>query len=151
MARDTELDNNLDIQSLELEIDGNRGTSAKEDDQDSIARAISSTRKELFASASSKSLSKSSRAAKAWLPINPRDTPEQDVDVSKGVLPLLLRWCFTSVPLPPRTATRRPRGKTTAWCAFASSCSHATSKKPSLACLLTASRSFRTKISRLAF
>ena len=63
MARDTELDDDLDVQSLELEIDGDGGTSAEEDDQNSIARAISSTRKELFASASSKSLSKSSRAA----------------------------------------------------------------------------------------
>jgi hypothetical protein len=84
MARNTELDDNLDIQPLELEIDGNGGASAEEDDQDSIARAISSTRKELFASTSSKSLSKSSGAATAWRPINPRDTPAQDVDASKG-------------------------------------------------------------------
>jgi hypothetical protein len=55
MARDTELDDDLDIQPLELEIDGNGGAPAEEDNQDSIARAISSTRKELFASASSKS------------------------------------------------------------------------------------------------
>jgi hypothetical protein len=67
-----------------LEIDGNGGTSAEEDDQNSIARAISSTRKELFASASSKSLSKSSRAAKAWRPIIPRDTPAEDAAASKG-------------------------------------------------------------------
>ncbi len=84
MACDTEKDNDLDIQSLELEIDGNGGASAKEDNQDSIARAISSTRKELFVSASSKSLSKLSGAAKAWRPINPRNTPAQDVDASKG-------------------------------------------------------------------
>ncbi len=84
MARNTEKDNDLDIQSPELEIDGDRGASAEEDDQDSIARAISSTWKELFTSASSKSLSKLSGAAKAWRPINPRDTPAQDVDTSKG-------------------------------------------------------------------
>jgi hypothetical protein len=63
MARDTEPDDNLDVQSLELEIDGDGGTSADEDDQNSIARAISSTRKELFASASSKSSAKTSRGA----------------------------------------------------------------------------------------
>ncbi len=84
MACDTELDNDLDIQSLELEIDGNGGTSAEEDNQNSIARAISSTRKELFASASSKSSAKLSRAAKAWRPIIPRDTPAEDVAASKG-------------------------------------------------------------------
>jgi hypothetical protein len=84
MARDTEPDDDLDIQSLELEIDGDGGTSANEDDQNSIARAISSTRKELFASASSKSLAKSSRVAKAWRPIIPRDTPAEDAVASKG-------------------------------------------------------------------
>jgi hypothetical protein len=84
MTCNTESDNDLDIQPLELEIDGDRGAPAKEDDQDSIARAISSTRKELFASASSKSLSKLSGSAMAWRPINPRDTPAQDMDASKG-------------------------------------------------------------------
>ena len=83
-ARDTEKDDDLDIQSLELEIDSDGGASAKEDDQESIARVISITRKELFASTSSTSLSKLSGAAKAWRPINPRDTPAQDVDASRG-------------------------------------------------------------------
>jgi hypothetical protein len=84
MARDTEKDDDLDIQSLELEIDGNKDAPAEEDNQDSIARAISSTRKELFVSASSKSVSKSSGAAKAWRPITPRDMPAQDADASRG-------------------------------------------------------------------
>ena len=84
MARDTEKDGDLDIQSLELEIDGNGGASVEEDNQDSIARVISSMQKELFATASSTSLPKLSGAAKAWRPINPRDTPAQDVDASRG-------------------------------------------------------------------
>ncbi len=84
MACDTEKDDDLDIQSLELDIDGDGDAPAKEDNQDSIERAISSTRKELFVSTSSKSLSKSSGAAKAWRPITPRDTPAQDVDASRG-------------------------------------------------------------------
>ncbi len=84
MACDTEKDDDLDIQSLGMEIDGDRDASAEEDHQDSVARAISSTRKELFASASSKFLSKLSGAAKAWRRITPRDTPAQDVGASRG-------------------------------------------------------------------
>jgi hypothetical protein len=150
MARDTEKDDNLDIQSLGMEIDGNGDASAEEDDQDSIVRAISSTRKELFASTSSKSLSKLSGAAKAWRPITPRDTPAQDVGASRGAT-FAAETVFHERSSTPRTATRRPRRQTTAWCAFASSCSHATSKKPLLACLPTASWSFRSRTSRLAF
>jgi len=53
MARDAEKDNELEVESLEvMEIDGEEDTSSKKDDQDSIARVISSARKELFASAS---------------------------------------------------------------------------------------------------
>ncbi len=84
MARDTEKNDDLDIQSLELEIDGNGDAPTEENYQDNIARAISSTRKELFVSASSKSLSKLSGAAKAWCPITPRDTPAQAADASRG-------------------------------------------------------------------
>ncbi len=60
MARDSEQDDDLDIQPLDLGIDGDGETSATEDDQNSVAREISSTQKELFASASSKSSAKSS-------------------------------------------------------------------------------------------
>ncbi len=84
MARDTEPDDDLDIQPLDLGIDGNGKTSANEDDQNSVTREISSTRKELFASASGKALAKSSKADKAWRPIVTRDTPVEAAAASKG-------------------------------------------------------------------
>jgi len=80
MTRDAEKDDELDILSLEvMEIEGEEVASSEKDDQDSIARAISSARKELFASASSK---KSSRSNKPWKPITPKDTSTQDVVAS---------------------------------------------------------------------
>jgi len=76
MTRDTEKDNELDVQSLEvMEIDGEEDASSEKDNQDSIARAISSARKELFASASG---SRSARSNKPWRPINPKNTSTQD-------------------------------------------------------------------------
>ena len=52
MARDSDKDDGLDVASLNMEIDDKTNTSdGGGDDQDSIARAISSTRKELFATA----------------------------------------------------------------------------------------------------
>ncbi len=84
MARDAEKDNELDIQSLGMEIDNKGDASTEKDDQDSITRVISSTRKELFTSAAIKSFSKSSGAAKIWHPITTRDMPAQGVGVSRG-------------------------------------------------------------------
>ena len=82
MTRDVEKDNELDVQSLEvMEIDGKEDASSEKDDQHSIARAISSARKELFASASSTKLSRSNRP---WRPINPMDTSMQDAAASKS-------------------------------------------------------------------
>jgi hypothetical protein len=82
MTRNVEKDNELDVQSLEvMEIDGKEDAASEKDDQDSIARAISSSRKELFASAFS---SRSSRSNKPWRPINPKDTPTQEVAASKS-------------------------------------------------------------------
>ena len=44
----------IEVKSLEvMEIDGEENASSEKDNQDSIARAISSARKELFVSASS--------------------------------------------------------------------------------------------------
>jgi len=82
MARDVEKDDELDVLSLEvMEIDGEEVASYEKDDQDSIARAISSARKELFASASSK---KSSRFNKPWKPITSKDTSTQDAEASRS-------------------------------------------------------------------
>jgi len=64
-----------------LEIDGEEDASSEKEDQDSIARAISSARKELFASASGTKLSQSN---KPWRPINPKDTSTQDAVVSRS-------------------------------------------------------------------
>ena len=53
MTRDVEKDDVLNVTSLEvMEIDGKEVASSEKDDQDSITRAISSARKELFASTS---------------------------------------------------------------------------------------------------
>ena len=80
MTRET--DNELDVQSLEvMEIDGNEDAASKKDNQDSIDWAISSSRKELFASASSL---QSSCANKPWRPINPKDTPTQEAAASRS-------------------------------------------------------------------
>jgi len=64
-----------------MEIDGDEDTASEKDDQDSIDRVISSSRKELFASASS---SRSSHANKPWRPINPKDTPTQEAAASRS-------------------------------------------------------------------
>jgi len=80
MTRDAEKDKELEVESLEvMEIDGEEDTSSENDDQDSIARAISSARKELFASASG---TKSSRSNKPWRPITSKDTSMQDAVAS---------------------------------------------------------------------
>ena len=82
MTRDVEKDNELEVESLEvMEIDSKEDTSSEKDDQDSIVRAISSARKELFASASGM---KSSRSNKTWRPINPKDTSTQDAVASRS-------------------------------------------------------------------
>ena len=80
MTRDAEKDNELKVESLEvMEIDGKEDASSKKDNQDSITRAISSARKELFASTSG---TKSLRSNKPWRPINPKDTSTQDAVAS---------------------------------------------------------------------
>jgi hypothetical protein len=82
MTRDAEKDNELDVLPLEvMEIDDEEVASSEKDDQDSIARAISSARKELFASASSR---KSSLSNKPWRPITPKDTSTQDAVASRS-------------------------------------------------------------------
>jgi hypothetical protein len=82
MARDEEKDDDLEIESLGvIEIDGKEDTSIKEDDQGSIAMAISSARKALFASASG---TKSSQSNKSWRPIAAKDTSTQDAVASRS-------------------------------------------------------------------
>ena len=82
MARYTEKDDDLEIESLGvIEIDGEEDASMEEDDQDSIAMAISSARKALFASASG---TKSSRSNKSWKPITAKDTSTQDAVASSS-------------------------------------------------------------------
>ena len=82
MARDAEKDDDLEIESLGvIEIDGEEDASMEEDDQDSIAMAISSARKTLFASASG---TKSSRSNKSWKPITAKDTSTQDAVASRS-------------------------------------------------------------------
>ena len=82
MTGNAEKNNELKVESLEvMKIDGEEDASSKKDNQDSIARAISSARKELFASASGTKLSRSN---KPWRPINLKDTSTQDVVASKS-------------------------------------------------------------------
>jgi hypothetical protein len=54
MARETEQDDELEILPLDIGLEDDEDAPGTEDDQDSVARAISSTRKELFASSLSK-------------------------------------------------------------------------------------------------
>jgi hypothetical protein len=81
IARNAEKNNELDIESLVIEIDNEEDASAEKDDQDSITRGISSARKELFVSASG---TKSSRPNKAWQPITSKDTQTQYAGASRG-------------------------------------------------------------------
>ena len=82
MARDAEKDDDLEIESLGvIEIDGEEDASSEEHDQDSIAKAIFSARKALFASASG---TKSSRSNKSWRPITAKDTSTQDAVASRS-------------------------------------------------------------------
>jgi len=90
LTRDAEKDYELDVLSLEvMKIDGEEVASSKKDNQDSIARAIFSARKELFASASSK---KSSRSNKPWKPITSKDTSTQECHLCcrNGIPPAVL-------------------------------------------------------------
>ena len=128
MARDAEKDDDLEIESLGvIEIDGEEDASSEEHDQDSIAKAIFSARKALFASASG---TKSSRSNKSWRPITAKDTSTQDAVASRSAT-FAAETVFHERAPTPQTATRRPRRQKNAWCACDSSCSLATSKKPS--------------------
>ncbi len=82
MARDGEKDNELKVESLGvMEIDGKEDASSEKDDQDSIARAISSARKELFVSGPG---TKSSQSNKPWRPITSKHTSTQDAVTSRS-------------------------------------------------------------------
>ena len=84
MARDTALNDEHDILPLEIGLDDDETTLGTKDDQDSVARAISSTRKELFASSLSKAATSMTRGKRAWKPITPKDTPAQAEGGGKG-------------------------------------------------------------------
>jgi hypothetical protein len=77
MAQDTSLDNELDILPLDIGLDDDEATLGTKNDQDSVARAISSTRKELFASSLCKAATSTTQGKRAWKPIISKDTPLQ--------------------------------------------------------------------------
>ena len=84
MARDTAQDDELDVRPLDIGLDNNEDPSGTKDDQYSMARAISSTRKELFASALSKASTVMARRTRTWKPITPKDTLVQAEGGGKG-------------------------------------------------------------------
>jgi hypothetical protein len=77
---------------LDLNLDDDKEASGTEDNQDSIAKAISSTRKELFGSAKgrateggvNKGATQTARRKKTWRPIIPRDMPAQAEGGGRG-------------------------------------------------------------------
>jgi len=77
MARDTTQDDDFDILPLDIGLEDDEAALGTEDDQDSVARAIYSTRKELFASSLSKAANATTRSTRMWKPITPKDTPAQ--------------------------------------------------------------------------
>ena len=77
MARDTAQDDDFDILPLDIGLEDDEAALGTEDDQDSVARAIYSTRKELFASSLSKAANATTRSTRMWKPITPKDTPAQ--------------------------------------------------------------------------
>ena len=84
MAHDSTKEDNLDVQPLTIDA-GEDDDSGMETDQDSVARAIASTRKELFAASLAKERPSLSRRAKsAWVPIASRATPATADGASKG-------------------------------------------------------------------
>jgi hypothetical protein len=92
MAQDKAQEDDLDIRLLDLNLDDDKDASVTDDDQDSIAKAISSTRKELFGSAKGRAIegkvnkgaTETVRCTKTWRPIIPRDTPAQAEGGGKG-------------------------------------------------------------------
>ena len=84
MARNTALNDKLDILLLDIGLDDDEATLGTKDDQDSVARAISSTRKELFASSLSKAANSTTRGKRAWKPITSKDTLAQADGGGKG-------------------------------------------------------------------
>jgi hypothetical protein len=92
MAQDKAQEDDLDVRLLDLNLDDNKDASGTDDDQGSIAKAISSTRKELFGSAKgrviegkvNKGATETVRHTKTWRPIIPRDTPAQAEGGGRG-------------------------------------------------------------------
>ena len=74
MARDTAQDDKLDVRPLDIDLGNDADASGTKDDQDRVARAISSTRKEMFASALSKDSTAMAQHMRTWRPITPKDT-----------------------------------------------------------------------------
>ena len=65
-------EDNLDLQSLDLDLEDDKEASQTKDNQDSIAKAISSARNELFGSAKGRGrVAEGVRSKKAWQPIIP--------------------------------------------------------------------------------
>jgi hypothetical protein len=86
MAWDMAQDDKLDVQPLNIGLDDNEDASGTKDDQDSVARAISSTWKKLFASALSKDSTATARRMRTWRPITPKDLLAQAERGGKGAI-----------------------------------------------------------------
>jgi hypothetical protein len=92
MAQDKAQEDDFDVRLLDLNLDDNKDASRTDDNQDSIAKAISSTRKELFGSAKGRAIegevnkgaTETVRRTKTWQPIIPRDTPAQAEGGGRG-------------------------------------------------------------------
>ena len=69
---------------MDIGLDDNKDASGTKDDQDSMARAISSTQKELFAFALSKDSTATAQRTRTWRPITPKDTLAQAEEEGKG-------------------------------------------------------------------
>ena len=86
MAQDTAQDDELDILPLDIGLEDDKDAPGTKNDQDSVGRVISSTRKELFASSLSKASHATTRSTRTWKPITPKDTPAQAEGGSKGAI-----------------------------------------------------------------
>ena len=76
-------EDDLEVTSLTLDIDDDGDKSGTDEDQGSIGKLISSTRKELFGSALKEATDRASRT-RSWRPITSKDTPAQAERGGKG-------------------------------------------------------------------
>ena len=92
MVQDKAQEDNLEVRSLDFNLDDDKEASGTDDDQDSIDKAITRTRKELFGSAkgrvtesgANKVATEMVRRNQTWRPITPKDTPAQAEGGGRG-------------------------------------------------------------------